>query len=274
MREMMNDVTDFSSEVLEKSRTIPVLVDFWAEWCAPCKALGPILERLAEKNGDRWVLAKVNTDVHQEVAARYGIRGIPNVKLFVDGEVRKEFTGALPERAVEQWLAKSLPDKFEKEITGAERSLGEGRLAEGRSILDSVLAREPGNERARVLLARSIVTSDRARAAALVAGIEEHSEHFPMADAVRTIAGLIERSDLDGDTTDASVKKTYRAAIQALSKPDFASAVENLIEVLRMDRSYDNDGARRGIIAIFKILGDDHPVTQEYRRAFSSALNA
>ena len=100
---MNYEVQDFQKEVIERSKNIPVLVDFWAEWCGPCKMLGPILERLAEKYKDIWALAKLDTDNNQEIAMEYGIRGIPNVKLFVNGNVADEFTGALPENMVEQW---------------------------------------------------------------------------------------------------------------------------------------------------------------------------
>ncbi len=273
-KDMTTDSTDFSSDVLERSRTIPVLVDFWAEWCGPCKTLGPILERLAEKNKDRWILAKVNTDVHQEIAAQYDIRSIPCVKLFVDGKVHKEFTGALPERAVEQWLEKALPDRYAKEIAGAEKLFAEDRTVEGRSILESVLAQDAGHEQARVLLARSCVMSDPVKAAGLVEGIEEHSGQFPMADAIRTIARLTEKGVRHGTDTDEPVKRTYFLAITELSGSEFAAALEHFIDVIRMDRSYDDEGARRAVIAIFKVLGDDHTITMKYRRAFSSALNA
>jgi putative thioredoxin len=273
-KDMTTDSSDFSTDVLERSHTIPVLVDFWAEWCGPCKTLGPILERLAEKNKDRWILAKVNTDVYQEIAAQYGIRSIPCVKLFVDGKVQKEFTGALPERAVEQWLEKALPDRFAKELARAETLLAEDRTAEGRSVLESVLAQDAGNEHARVLLARSYVTSDRVRAAGLVEGIEEHSEHFPMADAIRTIAGLTQKGVRLGAATENPAELRYRSAIAALAESDFAAALDHFIEVIRMERSYDDDGARRAVIAIFRVLGDDHATTMKYRRAFSSALNA
>lgn len=270
---MPTEITDFSAEVLERSHTIPVLVDFWAEWCGPCKTLGPILERLAEKNKDRWILGKVNTDVHQDIAARYGIRSIPSVKLFVDGNVHKEFTGSLPERAVEQWLDKALPGRFRKEIAKAETLLADEGIAEGRSILESVLAQDGGNERARVLLARSYVTSDGVKAAGLVENIEEHSEQFPMADAIRTIVELSRTAARRETVTGESAGLSYHSAIKALTESDFAAAVEQFIDVIRIERTYNDDGARKAVIAIFRVLGDDHPITMKYRRAFSSALN-
>ena len=99
---MAYDVVDFQKEVIEASFEKPVLVDFWAPWCGPCRVLGPVLEKLAVEEADRWTLAKVNTDQNQEVSMQYGIRGIPAVKLFVDGNVVNEFTGALPEHMVKK----------------------------------------------------------------------------------------------------------------------------------------------------------------------------
>ena len=132
---MLYEVEDFTKDVIDRSRTVPVLVDFWAEWCGPCRTLGPVLERLAGKAGGRWVLAKVDTDRNQELAARYGIRGIPNVKLFVDGEVANEFTGTLPESAVAQWLERALPDPLRNEVARAEGLLQSGKVREAQTVL-------------------------------------------------------------------------------------------------------------------------------------------
>ena len=109
---MNHEVKDFQKDVIDKSFDKPVLVDFWAEWCAPCRMIGPVLEKLAEENKGNWELVKVDTDNNQQVAMKYGVRGIPNVKLFRNGEVINEFTGALPEQAIKEWLKKSIPSKF------------------------------------------------------------------------------------------------------------------------------------------------------------------
>ena len=105
------ELIDFQSDVIEASKTTPVLVDFWAEWCGPCVQLSPTLEKLAEKAGDSWTLLKVNTESQLELAAEYGIRSIPNVKLFVNGEISGEFIGALPEEDIKRWLESNIPDQ-------------------------------------------------------------------------------------------------------------------------------------------------------------------
>lgn len=99
----------FQREVLDKSCNKPVLVDFWAEWCAPCRVLSPVLEKLARDSKGAWRLVKINSDRQPELSRRYGVRGIPAVKLFVDGDVHAEFVGALPEHEVKKWLSEHLP---------------------------------------------------------------------------------------------------------------------------------------------------------------------
>lgn len=267
------EVKDFESEVIQRSHSVPVLVDFWAEWCGPCKVLGPILERLAKQSNGAWVLAKVDTDRNQELAAKYGIRGIPNVKLFVDGNVADEFTGALPEHVVALWLKKALPDKFRKEIERADALIRENNINEGRKILEDVLDQKPENEHARVLLAGTYLYSDWKKAMELIQSVEEHSEFFPTADAIRTIATLIERSDNPGNFPDDPVKPTYLEAIRELQRNNFDTALKKFIVVIRENRYYDEDGSRKACIAIFRMLGEEHETTRKYRREFGGALN-
>jgi len=266
------EVNDFARDVLERSSTVPVVVDFWAEWCGPCRVLGPVLEKLAKSADGRWVLAKVDTDKNQEIAARYAIRSIPSVKLFVDGSVVNEFHGALPEATVRQWLERSLPDPFKKEIEKADRLLKEGKAREGQSMLEGVLSRDPSNHHARVVLAGTLLESSPDRARALVEGIEEDSPHFALADAIRTFAGLTRKLEHQGELPEQPAKALYLEALHALARGDYEAALQRFIEVIRQDRYYDEDGARKACIAVFKVLGEENPLTQSYRRSFSSAL--
>jgi putative thioredoxin len=268
----MKEIADFTRDVLERSSTVPVLVDFWAAWCGPCRVLGPVLERLEARSGGRWVLAKVDTDAHQDIAAQYGIRGIPNVKLFVDGKVVNEFTGALPERAVEQWLEKALPNPHTGKLQEAETLIRGGDPGGGRALLEEILDADPGNERARVLLAGTYLFENPVRVSELVAGIEEYSEQYGDAEALKTVVGLFDRAGRPGSFPEDGVRERYREAIDDLRSRNFDAALEKFIAVLKENREYDGDGPRRAVIAIFKILGEEHPLTLKHRRAFSSAL--
>ena len=142
---MNHEVKDFSTDVLQASFNKPILVDFWAEWCGPCRVLGPSLERLAAKNNGEWSLVKVNSDENPELSAEYGIRSIPNVKLFYKGEVINEFVGALPEQAIIEWLKKNIPGKHQDLLSNAETLLSSGNEMEAQQILDELLRKDPRN---------------------------------------------------------------------------------------------------------------------------------
>ncbi len=270
--QMSQDVSDFQQQVIERSRTLPVVVDFWAEWCGPCRVLGPVLERLEQEAEGRWELARVDTDVHQDIAREFGIRGIPNVRLFVDGRSTAEFTGALPEPAVLQWLKKNLPDPSLKDIDQAQRLLQEGKTDEGIRILRAVLDHDHKNIAARVTLARALFPRNHAEAAQLVADIEADSEYHPSAEAMRTIADLESRLSDPGSFPESPVKADYVAAITAMARNDMDNAVDGFIRVVRGDKTYDDEGARRACIAIFRTIGDDSELSRRKRREFSSAL--
>jgi putative thioredoxin len=265
------DTDDFATDVIQRSHTVPVLVDFWAEWCGPCKVLGPVLERLADQSHGEWELAKLNTENHQDIAGQYGIRSIPNVKLFVDGEVVNEFVGALPEPRVVKWLRTAIPSKYRAQLAGARQLLIDNGASDAIEILQTIVAAEPENDEATVLLGQAFLGSDHHRAAELVEVVELGSKHFEAAEAVKTLAATF--GSLDGqEFADSPVKDGYIAAIRDAQSHAYEASLEGFLDVVRRDRQYDKDGARKAIIAIFKLLGEDHAFTGKYRRALSSAL--
>ena len=265
---MNYEMKDFNEDIIERSKQIPVLVDFWAEWCGPCRSLGPILEKLALKYKDRFELVKVNTDENQEIAARYGIRGIPNVKLFINGEVADEFTGALPEHAVEQWLQKAIPGKNAEEIDKARELLNKGDDEKAASLLKKLAEKEPDNSSVKVLLARSILFKDYKTAEQLVVELENDLEHSELVDSIKMISHLFSLNGIKG--SDAAAE--YKSAIEELKQKNFDAALEKFIEVIKTDRELDDDGARKACIAIFKYLGEENEITLRHRRDFGSAL--
>ncbi len=270
------DVSDFHAEVIERSRAVPVLVDFWADWCGPCKALGPVLENLAGAAGDRWVLAKVDTEVHREVAGRYGIRSIPNVKLFVDGEPVSEFVGALPEAQVTQWLDEVLPNARSEALRAARELLASGESSSAGAaveLLAGLLAEDEDDTEAGALLAEAKLFDDPSQALALLEPAISKAPLDVHLVALCAIARLLTLEEEGGEALpDGPLKVAYLDAAEALRRRDYGAALDGFIEVAGKDREFDADGAREACLAIFEVLGPDSPITREGRRALARAL--
>ncbi|HCA78953.1 MAG TPA: thioredoxin [Bacteroidetes bacterium] len=268
---MSYDVSDFQKQVIDRSFSVPVLVDFWAEWCGPCKVLGPILERLAAQNQGRWELTKLNTEEHTEIASKYQIQSIPNVKLFVDGSVVDQFVGALPEYQIQAWLQKAVPGKNRKLIEQAEAFIVAGDEKTAREMLEKLPPTDPDYTLVRVLHARTLLFDNPAEAAAIVADMDE-PKHAERLDTIRTIAHLREAALHPERLPDGESRALYFSAVQSLFARDFGAALGKFIQLIRQDRYFDDDGSRKACIAIFRVLGEEHTLTRQYRREFSSAL--
>ena len=268
---MAYDVDNFEEEVIRRSQTVPVLVDFWAEWCGPCRILSPVLERLAEGSENRWKLAKVNTEQFPDVAAQYGIQSIPNVKLFFEGKIAAEFVGALPEYAVKEWLRKNVPSRHAADIESAKKLIRERRYAEAVNLLVPALGDEPDNQEAKALLAMAEVFRDPEEAQRLLKDVDD-PRYGENTETVATMARLVELNKNTEALPDSPYRKQYADALARLAAQEFDKALALFIAMIRNDRYYDDDGARKACIAIFRFLGEEHPITQKHRRDFSSAL--
>lgn len=266
------EVQDFQKDVIEASYKQPVLVDFWAPWCGPCRILGPVLEKLAEEQKDRWKLVKVNTDVHQDLALQYGIRGIPAVKLFVNGEVVDEFVGALPEPMIRQWLDTAIPDPVTEAVKNALELYRAGKKEEAEALIspyESTNADHPG---IRIFKAITTWRKDPDSALSLIQGIEPDFPLYPFAEAITTAVQLLRAADNPEELPDDPVKELFLQAIEAFTQENYEEALEKFITVIKENRYYHDDASRKACLAIFILLGEDHPITKKYRPIFNSSL--
>ena len=279
---------NFDDVVIAGSAQKPVLVDFWAAWCAPCRALAPVLDKLAAEFGDRMTLAKLDTDAEPELAARYGIRGIPNCKLFVDGKVADEFTGALPEAAVRQFLQKNLPSPVAALVAEAQKRLDTRDAVGALEKLDEAFAIDPADEAALLARADAMLVLGRVDdARMLIDELEspQRARSRPVTDASR-LASLTARLDIAADGSgdldalahaasrepaDAAAKLRYADALAA--RAQYERALDELLAIVRRERGSGDDAARRRMLRIFDALGADNDVVRRYRRELASALN-
>jgi putative thioredoxin len=246
------DVTDadFEQRVVERSSELPVLVDFWAEWCQPCHMLAPVIEKEVEAHAGKVELVKLDVDANQATAARFGVRGLPTVKAFRDGQVVTEFTGAQPAAVVERFIAGLVPSQAD-ELADSEDE----------DALRKALELEPGHAVARRQLGRLLLRrGDTDAALPLLEGLPGDF----VADGLAARARLAAAPELD-------------AAFEAWDGGDPAEALEGLQAALADPESRADaerrDLVRRVMVAIFTELGADHPLAREHRRRLSAALN-
>lgn len=270
--EMNNhEIQDFEKDVIEESFNRPIVIDFWAEWCAPCRMLGPVLEKLEAQSDGAWKLVKINTDVNPEFAQAFSIRSIPLVKMFKDGKEVDEFVGALPEQKIVEWLKKHITVTKTSGFDAVLQLIEQGRAEDAVPLLAEMLGGE-FDKRARVHLARILVFSDTKKALELIADMDAEKQDWDLAEALKTIAGVLLDAQNGTEFPEAPVKGQFLAAVNLLSAQEFSAALEQLIEVIREDRYYMDDAARKICIAVFKFLGEENPITIKSRRPFGSAL--
>ncbi len=274
---------EFPERVLAESHRRPVVVDFWASWCAPCRALGPLLEGLARAYKGAFLLAKVDTERAPRLAAEYAVRSIPAVKLLRDGSVVDEFVGALPEGRIRAFLERHVPRPSDRGREQARRLLADGEPAQAVAVLEALRAEDPDNPRIAPELAAAQLAAGRlAEAAATLDSLPAAQADDPAVVALRARLELARvaaeagepaalEEALARDPGDCAARHR-RAARRALAgDPD--AAAEDLLEILRLDRDWNGGAARRSLLALLTLLGERDPRAGRYRARLASLLH-
>ncbi|MDH4117300.1 MAG: thioredoxin [Acidimicrobiia bacterium] len=270
----VTDVTtaEFATSVLQRSHQVPVVVDFWAEWCGPCKVLGPVLERLAAEANGSWELAKVDVDQNQQLAMQFGVQGIPTVIAFKDGEAVNRFTGALPEAQVREFVNGVVPSDLDIAAERAHIALEEGDEALAEQTWRAVLERDPAHEIAGTGLAALLLERGLSSEAIEVLERLAPTEGVRQLMAASRLTGGGDLAALERDAADGTPGSLLAFGKGLAAAGAYERGFDTLLEVVSMREPELSDQARLVMLDLFELLGPDHPLTAAYRRRLASAL--
>ncbi len=282
----------FARDVLERSREAPVLVDFWAPWCAPCRTLAPLLDGIEREFKGRLAIVKLNIDDNQELAKQYGVRSIPYVVAFVDGQAVDSFVGVLPVDALREFVGRLLPDAAEIERRKARRLLEHGDVAGATSALRAAMALDPERDAVRLDLAELLLSrpgtgtgvdgAELDEAAAALNGVsaagkldtawttlhtqlqsQRRAAELPAPEA---LAARVAQSPDD-------LQARFDLASVLLARREFEPALEHLLAMVERDRSFNDDIARKTMLSVFDLAADQPQLVSAFRRRLAAALN-
>ena len=275
---------DFDQSVIQNSHVKPVLVDFWADWCAPCKVLMPLLEKITAEYRGELLLAKVNCDVEQDIVARFGIRSLPTVVLFKDGQPVDGFAEARPESEIRAMLEPHVqlpPPAAADPLVVAPGLFAEGRFSEAEALLQALLTEDNSNAAALILYARCLaergelgeaqtvldaVKSDEHKAA--LAGAKAQLTFLKQAASLPDVADLKSRLAQNAEDDEAA----YQLAVQQLSRQQYEAALDGLLKLFKRNRGYEGGLPHKTLLQVFDLLGNDHPLVTLYRRKLYQAI--
>ena len=262
----------FIEDVLEQSEALPVIVDFWAPWCGPCRMLSPILEGLVADPSLNFVLAKVNVDNNPNLSMQYRVQSIPAVLAFVDGDVADEFIGVQPEAKIRQFIQQLIPSELDEALDDAESLLATRHWAKAEQMLRDLIEEHPERPYVALNLAKALLAQgEGCEARDFLKTVKDGQELIeaekllPLAKYLCLIA-----EDLTDDEALSPLEVQYRQGARLISRGNLEAAMDGLLDVLRQDKRYGQ--ARQVMLALFALLGDDDELTQTYRTELATVL--
>ena len=275
--------TNFIEQVIEASHNTPVLVDFWATWCEPCKSLMPTLTTLADEYAGQFLLAKVEVDQEQNLATQFSVRSVPTVKMVVNGEVVDEFTGVLPEAQIREFINKHINPTEDSPLQRAVTAYQQGETESALEKMQEILIAEPENPMVRIEFANMLMREKRFDDARdLLNSLSTDDKSNPTAlallDQLESIDAVVDAPDLESLLQTIEQEPANCMAREQLSahyklRGDYAAAMDQLLEIVRHDRNYNDDAGRTGLLKIFEMLGHQHELVGQYRRKLAQTLN-
>ena len=279
------DITEenFITEVIEASHQAPVLVDFWATWCGPCQTLMPVLAKLAEEYAGKFRLAKVEIDQQQNLATQFAVRSVPTVKLVIKGEIADEFTGALPEGQIREFIDKHLGEAGPTPLQATIMLYQQGEAEQALAQMQQLLLDEPGNPNVRIEFSNMLMREKRfddARSLleSLSADDKQHPDAVRLFSQLESIDVVLESPDIEELlTTIENNPDNFHAREQLCAhyklRGEYAAAMDQLLEIVRRDRNYNDDAGRKELLKMFDVLGNKHELVGQYRRKLALLLN-
>jgi len=264
--------SDFEYEVIAYSNQNPVIVDFWAEWCRPCKTLTPILEKIAEDAGGIFRLAKVNVDDNPNLALRFNVRSIPNVKAFRDGQIISEFLGLQPEPRVREFIRNLAPSQIDLLLEKGQSQLESLQWRDATDTFHKFLNKSPNHTAGLLgLLKSNLMQGNFSEAKKLIEEFPPSPEYAHM-EVIRPLHVALVRGKSELNLLDVPLEASYHNALNLVLRGNLPAAMDGMIDILRQDKHYHDDEVRKSLLALFEVLGTNHPLTQQYRRELASVL--
>ena len=258
------DANNFATEVVEPSYQKPVVVDFYATWCGPCKILKPILEKLSQEYD--FTLAKIDIDKNPDLANAYHVEGVPDVRIVNQEEVLPGFVGVLPEPKIREMLEQlNFKSSLEMELKSLQNAIASGDPKEAKKLFDKLFDKYPGNLRITIEAAKFLIGLNRFEDATKLLDTIPPAERevYSQAQGVKGLIVFKQEAENPGET---ELDKTYAEACRLTLKSDYDRALQLFLEIVVTSRKFKEDGARKAMLSIFNLLGDEHPLTKQYRK--------